>query len=184
MANQSQDNGLNSRHNGGRADGGDRRVFYVALDETIVERASELGGTIDDRRGAAGAGGRGRRRRSGCREERGGAPGGLGVLGVDNDKVESRSPGSGFNDVLGHSRRGSPPPPPRRCESHASCIAHPPDPLCPPPPPERRDGPAPARGTETERERAKERTRRGGVGIRSADTIILNFVRSVTPSPC
>jgi len=110
MANQSQDNGLNSRHNGGRADGGDRRVFYVALDETIVERASELGGTIDDRRGAAGAGGRGRRRRSGCREERGGAPGGLGVLGVDNDKVESRSPGSGFNDVLGHSRRGSPPP--------------------------------------------------------------------------
>jgi len=40
MANESQDNGLNSRHNGGRADGGDRRVFYVALDETIVERAS------------------------------------------------------------------------------------------------------------------------------------------------
>lgn len=38
-----QDNGLNSRYNGGQTDGGVIfEVFYVALDETIVERANPL----------------------------------------------------------------------------------------------------------------------------------------------
>jgi len=97
---------------------------------------------------------------------------------VDSDKVESVAPGRVLTTCSDTVVASPSPPPraPRRCESHASCIAHPPD----PPPLSSRETAPP----ETERERAKERTRRGGGWIRSADTIILNFVRSVTPPPC
>lgn len=37
-----EDNSLNSQYNRDQADGSDLRVFYVALDETIVERASSV----------------------------------------------------------------------------------------------------------------------------------------------
>jgi len=81
----SQDGGFNSQYNGDHGDGGDLRVFYVALDETIVERASPV------------------KRGGGC------------VAG--RRQRETRSPGSGFNDVLGHSRIS----PPRLHRVAAAC---------------------------------------------------------------